>query len=253
MQASFSTRISSCAPDKVLVVEDDSDIVEILSLYLGGSGYDVLSAGNGVDSIDLLRSQGASMVLVDLMMPSMNGFDFIKEVRTFSDAPIVIVSARNQPSDKMLGLDLGADGYITKPFDPMEVLAYVRAMLRRYRQVDADVSNHSLEVNNGNQSVEDPIIYANDLELNRDTLVLRKRGVVVPLTASELKILMKLLSCPGRVFTKTQLYESASGSCYGGSDSVMVHVSNIRSKIEDNPNSPSHIMTVRGLGYRFEL
>lgn len=130
MQASFSTRSSSSAPDKVLVVEDDSDIVEILSLYLGGSGYNVLSAGNVVDGIDLLREQGASMVLVDLMMPSMNGFDFIKEACEFSDAPIVIVSARNQPSDKMLGLDLGADGYIIKPFDPMEVLAYVRAMLR---------------------------------------------------------------------------------------------------------------------------
>lgn len=233
--------------DKILIVEDDDDIVEILSLYLSSSGYDVDSASNGTEGIERLRTSGASAILVDLMMPSMNGFDFIKQARTFCDAPIIIVSARNQPTDKMLGLDLGADGYITKPFDPVEVLAYVRAVLRRYHQGGS--GGICSVQNDDGQSV----IQAGRLSLDLNTLVLRKDGVVINLTASELKIIAKFLQSPRHIFTKAQLYEVVSGSTYGdGAESIMVHISNIRSKIEDDPNKPQFIVTVRGLGYRYE-
>ncbi len=184
--------------DTILVVEDDPDIVEILRLYLGSSGYRFLSAGDGERGLDVLRNSDVSLALVDLMMPSMNGFDFIKEARSFTDIPIIIVSARNQPSDKVLGLDLGADGYVTKPFDPTEVLAYVRAALRRYRQGKAAEHDGAEGASTGEKNV----LSAGDLELDLDTLVLRKRGNVMPLTASELKILHKMMSAPGHVFTK---------------------------------------------------
>ena len=140
----------------ILVVEDDPDIVEILRLYLESSGYRFLSAGDGKHGLDVLHESDASLALVDLMMPSMNGFDFIKEARAFTDIPIIIVSARNQPSDKVLGLDLGADGYVTKPFDPTEVLAYVRAfvfgfavppLVRRPRMATAPESAPHVSVN----------------------------------------------------------------------------------------------------------
>ncbi len=228
--------------DCVLIVEDDHDIVEILSLYLTGAGYEVCSAPDGAQGLDILRSGGVSVVLADLMMPNVNGFDFIKEARSFTTVPIIIISARNQASDKMVGLDLGADGYITKPFEPLEVISYVRAMIRR--------STMQTPSQNSSQT---SVVRAGDLELDTERLIVRKRGQIVALTASEFKIIARLISSPGRVYTKDQLYEAVSGDTYeGGGESIMVHISNIRSKIEDDPSNPRIIQTVRGLGYRFE-
>ncbi len=227
--------------ERVLIVEDDHDIVEILTLYLSGAGFEVEAAPDGKQGIEALRKQSASVVLVDLMMPHMNGFDFIKEARTFSNIPIVVVSARSQPSDKALGLDLGADGYITKPFDPTEILAYVRAMIRR--------SNMTTQESDATTTT---ILRVGDIELDTEQLVVFKRGKSVALTASEFKIILRMMSSPGRVFTKAQLYEAISGESYDdGGDTIMVHISNIRSKIEDDPSCPQIIETVRGLGYRF--
>lgn len=226
--------------ERVLVVEDDPDIVEILRLYLEGSGYVVLSAKNGADGLELLGREQVAVILTDIMMPVMNGFDFIKRARDITDAPIIILSARDQVSDKLVGLDSGADGYITKPFDPMEALAYVRAAIRRYG-------------GSGPSDGSKRVLRAGDLEMDVDGLTLRKRGEVVSLTASELKIMAKLLSTPGRIFTKAQLYEAVTGVSYeGGEDSIMVHISNIRAKVEDDPSHPKVITTVRGLGYKIE-
>ena len=178
-------------------------------------------------------------------MPEMNGFDFIKEARSVSNAPIIIISARSQPTDKMLGLDLGADGYITKPFDPIEVLAYIRAVLRRCNALSARGPS--------NISPDGSVVRMGVIEFDKESLIVRKNSNAVSFTASELKIFSKLFSSPGRVYTKAQLYELISASSHGGGeDSIMVHISNIRSKIEDDPNNPARIVTVRGLGYRFE-
>lgn len=180
------------------------------------------------------------------MMPEMNGFDFIKEARSVSNAPIIIISARSQPTDKMLGLDLGADGYITKPFDPIEVLAYIRAGSQTLQCIVRKRPKQHF-------TRRFLVVRMGAIEFDKESLIVRKNSNVVSFTASELKIFSKLFSSPGRVYTKAQLYELISASSHGGGeDSIMVHISNIRSKIEDDPNNPAHIVTVRGLGYRFE-
>lgn len=206
----------------------------------------VLSASDGVEGLEALGRERVDLSLVDLMMPNVNGFEFISSARAMTDVPIIVVFARGNPADKALGLDLGADGYITKPFDPSEVLAYVRAVLRRYRNgLSASLRSED------EPSTSPGILSCGDLELDREALVLRKRGRVVPLTVSEIKIVMRLMSAPGRIFTKAQLYEAASGiSTEASSESVMVHISNIRAKIEDDPAKPAYIVTVRGLGYK---
>ena len=169
----------------VLVAEDDEDIRELLSLYLEGDGYDLLVASNGKEALEALESEDADIMLVDIMMPLMNGVDFIKKARKVCDAPIIVVSARTQTSDKTLVLGLGADGYITKPFDPLEVLALVKALLRRSQTPSA------LNGKNG-----DSVIVVGPLELDLDALVLRKNGDEIPLTAAELKIMVKLMRNP---------------------------------------------------------
>lgn len=225
--------------ETVLVVEDDPDITEILSLYLGGGGYAVRTACDGLSGLDELRAGGVSVVLADVMMPRMNGYDFVRAVREFSSVPVIFVSARTQAADRIVGLDAGADGYVTKPFDPMEVLAYVRAVLRRATVGAAAGSSGTLCVR--------------DLVLDANRLVLRKAGQVVPLTAAELKMMLCLMRAPGRIFTKAQLHEAVTGEVgIGAEESVVVHVSNIRAKIGDSDPSAPYIKTVRGLGYRLE-
>lgn len=227
----------------ILVAEDDSDIVEILRLYLHAAGYRVLTAADGVAALEIMRRENIAVALVDLMMPRMNGFDFIRELRTFSTCPAIIVSARSMPADKVLALDQGADGYITKPFDPMEVTAYIRAVLRCAATVQTPSSSAAL--------------HAGALTLDSDKLQLIQGERVATLTAAEFKIMAQLMADPGRVFSKSQLYACVCGcgedGASGGEASVMVHISNIRAKIEENPASPVFIKTVRGLGYRLEV
>ncbi len=228
------------APVTVLLADDDPDIVEILRLYLMGAGYDVRTARDGEQALDIMRAEEISVALVDIMMPRLNGYDFIRAARRISDAPIIIVSARSMTADKVLGLDVGADGYITKPFDPMEVTAYIRAMLRR---VDAPTAPR--------------VLSAGDLALDTERLAFTRAGAPVALTAAELKIMAQFLSAPGRVFTKEQLYACICGAdadqVAGCESSVMVHISNIRAKVEDDPSHPSYITTVRGMGYRLDV
>ena len=235
--------------DLVLIVEDDADITEIITLYLTSSGYDVVSSANGKEGLSMLRTREVSCVILDLMMPVMNGFDFLREMREFCDAPVIVLSAHAQQADKTLSLELGADSFIPKPFDSMEVIAYVKAAIRRYKTMGSARSG----AKDAGAYRPRQVIVAGDFELDLEELVLRKRGEVIALTAFEFKIMAKLISAPGRVFTKAQLYEAAIGESYeGAQDTVMVHISNIRSKIEDDPSNPTAIATVRGLGYRFD-
>ncbi|AEB06567.1 two component transcriptional regulator, winged helix family [Coriobacterium glomerans PW2] len=231
--------------DTVLIAEDDGDIIEILSLYLGGSGYEVRAARNGADALEILRREQVAVALVDIMMPKMNGYDLIKAARAESQVPIIIISARAEAADKIIGLDAGADGYITKPFDPLEVTAYIRAVLRR-----GGSHGHATQSLSGRG---DGRIQVGDLEFDTERLCLAKGGEPIALTAAELRIVAALMSRPGRIFTKAQLYACVNGRpCDSGANSVMVHISNIRAKLEDDPLSPRFIKTVRGLGYRLE-
>ena len=226
----------------ILIAEDDPDIRELLRLYLAGEGYEILAADNGIDALELLRTREISMALVDIMMPGMNGYDLIRRLRSFSNIPVIILSAKITDPDRILGLNLGADAYLTKPFNPLEVVAYVKAALRRFYQLGAEPARNA-----------ESIYTVGELRLDLDRFELTKNGKPVPLTSAELKILARMMKSPGRIFTKAQLYECINGDFYSSDDNtMMVHISNIRSKIEDDPSSPRYIITQRGLGYKIE-
>ena len=225
----------------ILIAEDDRDITELLTLYLTGAGYAVRTAEDGAQALAQLRAGGISLVLADIMMPGLSGYELIRQARSFSDLPIIILSARTMDADRLLGLDIGADAYLTKPFNPLEVVAYVKAALRRCSRADAG------------QDTAAPLLRVGALELDTAQFTLRKNGQPVPLTSTELKILAQLMRSPGRVFTKAQLYECVGGAYYESDDNtMMVHISNLRAKIEDDPAHPQYIRTVRGLGYKIE-
>lgn len=277
--------------ETVLIVEDDQDIVELLSLYLTGSGYDVVTAGNGEDALEQLQQHPADIALVDIMMPRMNGYDFIRALRATDNIPVIIISARTQAADKIVGLDAGADGFIAKPFNPLEVTAQIRALLRRRATDVADAlaaagrtaptadEARATAPSEGEASLPGPdasgpsdraaaestpapstpsqdgahVLRVGDLAFDTERLELFKGGTPIPLTAAELKIMATFMAAPGRVFSKAQLYACINGESFAGSEaSVMVHVSNIRAKLEDDPLRPAYIKTIRGMGYKID-
>ncbi len=219
----------------ILIAEDDADIRGLLRLYLEGEGYRVLEAEDGARALELAREEPPDMAILDIMMPGMNGFELTRALRKFSDVPILILSAKSQDNDKILGLNLGADDYIAKPFNPVEIVARVKAQLRRAARTTGDV------------------LQVRDLSLDTASFQLTKGGEAILLTPMEYKILALLMRSPGRIFTKIQLYEGAVGPYFEGDDNtMMVHISKLRDKIEDDPKNPRYIITVRGLGYKLE-
>lgn len=220
--------------ERILIAEDDEDIVELLSLYLESNNYEVTSANNGEDALNTIKEETISLAIVDIMMPKMNGYELIKSIRKFSDIPIIITSAKSMDNDKILGIDIGADVYITKPFNPLEVVAYVKSLLKK--------KSNSLNV-----------IKIGALTLDQERYVVMKNDKVITLTSVEYKILSKLMLNPGKVLSKSQLYEYINGEEFQNDDNtMMVHISNLRSKIEDDPANPEYIKTVRGVGYKIE-
>ena len=231
----------------VLIVEDDGDITDFLTLYLTSNDFHVFSASNGEEALKIVRQQRISIALVDVMMPKMNGYEFIKAVRRNTSFPIIIVSAKAMDEDEVLGLDIGADAYIKKPFNPLVLVAQVKAVLRRTYKLDGGFARKE------NERGDSAVLTVGDLEFDLDKFILKKRGEVLPLTLTELKIMAKLMKTPGRVYTKAQLYQCINGDFYENDDNtMMVHISNIRAKIEDSPDMPGYIKTVRGLGYKIE-
>lgn len=225
----------------VLLAEDDEDIVKLLRLYLENEGFDVVWAKDGVEACEIFDREKINIALVDIMMPRMNGYELTKYIRAKSNVPIIILSAAQLDSDKILGLNLGADDYMVKPFNPLELIARINAHLRRFYKL-------------GNmQEKTDSKLHNGELCLDTETLTLEKNGTPVNLTATEFKILALLMKSPGRVFTKMQIYEEVNGDYYSTDDNtMMVHISNLRDKIETDPKNPRYIKTVRGLGYKIE-
>lgn len=229
---------------KILVVEDDKDIAEVIRLYLGNEGYEIITARDGLSGYEILQKEDIHLAVVDIMLPKMNGYDLVKKTRENSNVPILILSAKNMDSDKILGLDLGADDYLTKPFNPLELVARVKSNIRRYysmgnAQTEADISNRKWQVG--------------ELVLDEDAVTLTKAGEVVAITPTEYKMLALFMKTPGKVYTKKQIYQEVSGECYVNDDNtLMVHISNLRDKIEDNPRTPKYIKNVRGIGYKIE-
>ena len=219
----------------ILIAEDDADIRSLLRLYLEGEGFRVAEAADGAAALDLARTEPPDMAILDVMMPGMNGFELTRALRAYSDVPILFLSAKSQDNDKILGLNLGADDYIAKPFNPVEIVARVRAQLRRAARTGGDV------------------LRVGDLALDTASFQLTRGGTPIPLTPMEYKVLALLMRAPGRIFTKVQLYEGAVGPYFEGDDNtMMVHISKLREKIEEDPKNPRYIITVRGLGYKIE-
>lgn len=226
---------------KILVAEDDEDIVELLTLYLSNEGYEILSAYNGEDALRIAKETKVDLAVLDIMMPKMNGYELTKKLREVSNLPILILSAKNQDSDKILGLGLGADDYLTKPFNPLEIIARVKAALRRFYDLGAGAATSTDRLCVG------------DLVLDTSTCTLWKNDTEISLTPTEYKILALLMKSPGRIFTKVQIYESINGEYFENDDNtMMVHISKLRDKLEEDPRSPRYIKTVRGLGYKIE-
>ncbi len=218
-----------------LIAEDDADIRDLLRLYLEGEGFQILETGDGATALRIAREQSPSMAILDIMMPEMNGFELTRALRKYSNIPILILSAKSQDNDKILGLNLGADDYIAKPFNPVEIVARVKAQLRRAERTGGSV------------------LTVRDLSLDTASFQLTKNGQPILLTPMEYKILAMLMRSPGRIFTKIQLYDGAIGTYFEGDDNtMMVHISRLREKIEDDPKNPRHIIAVRGLGYKIE-
>lgn len=227
---------------KILIAEDDKDIVELLALYLENDAFTIFKAYDGLQALEILKNEHIDLLVIDIMMPNMDGYETIKKIRESSHLPIIVLSAKSMDQDKILGLGMGADMYMTKPFNPLEVIANIKALLRR--TYDFQIQSND----NTNMTTK-----LGELEYDKDKMVLKKNGQVIALTACELKILIKMMKSPGRVFTKGQLYEAIGNDYYiRDDDTMMVHISKIRAKIEDNPSAPRYIKTVRGLGYKFD-
>ena len=227
---------------KILVAEDDTDIQEVLRLYLVNSGVEVVSAYDGSEAYELMLSEKPDLALLDIMMPVINGYELTKKIREISNIPIIILSAMNADSDKILGLDIGADDYITKPFNPLEVIARIQSNLRRKYKLDSSAAE-----GNGD------MLTVGELKLDTKKFILYKNGEEIMLTPTEFKILSLFMEKPGMVFTKAQIYQRINGDFYETDDNtMMVHISKLRDKLGDNSKSPTYIKTVRGLGYKIE-
>ncbi|MCI6753503.1 response regulator transcription factor [Galactobacillus timonensis] len=225
----------------ILIAEDDEDIRQLVSLYIQNEGWTPLLAKDGEEAMRLSKTFHIDLAVLDLMMPKLDGYEVTKELRSSSNLPIIILSAKNMDTDKIRGLDLGADDYVTKPFNPMELIARIKSQLRRYYQLGANVRK------------EQQTYISGPLVLNLRTMTLTKNGERIALTPTEFKLLSILMASHATVFTKMQLYKAIAGSYFESDDNtIMVHISNLRDKIEDDPKNPKFIKTVRGLGYKFE-
>lgn len=220
----------------ILIAEDKQEIAELVKLFLIKEGYNVFIASDGKIALEQVQKEIYDLCIFDIMMPYINGLELTKEVRKFSSVPIIILTAKNLESDKILGLDLGADDYITKPFSSLELVSRVNALLRRTYSL-----SNQIEFKFG------------PLTINKEKCIVTKNGDNCNLTATEYKILLKLLSSPEHVFTKSQLYDAVGENYYQGDDNtIIVHISKLRDKIEDDPKEPKLIKTIRGLGYKIE-
>lgn len=232
----------------ILIVDDQPEITELLSLYLKKEGFQIIEAHDGMDAFQPIAKEKIDLMLVDIMMPIIDGYQLIKKVRETLRVPIIIISAKQEDQDKIEGLSLGADDFIQKPFNPLEVVARVQALLRRSY-------NYSIETTTQPEDYKYRKKIVGDLTLDEDSFAIIKQEKIIQLTKIEYKIIEMLMETPGRVFTKQQIFERAWNDYYIGGEednTINVHISKLRDKIEENPKKPIYIKTVRGLGYKFE-
>ncbi len=227
---------------KILVCDDDKDIVEAIKIYLSGEGFEVLGAYDGYEALEIMEKTEIDLLLLDVMMPGLDGIRTTLKVRETSGIPIIILSAKSEDTDKILGLNIGADDYLTKPFNPLELVARVKSHLRRYTQL-------------GNMgSMEDSKVYTcGDLRINDETKEVFVSEELIKLTPIEYNILLLLVKNPGKVFSIDEIYEQIWNETPVGADNtVAVHIRHIREKIEINPKEPRYVKVVWGVGYKVD-
>lgn len=221
----------------ILVVDDEPKLVSVVRGYLEQAGYEVVTAGNGREALFAARDHQPDLIVLDMMMPVMDGLSFLREYQKEGSAPIIALTARVDETDKILGLEMGADDYITKPFSPRELTARVRAVLRR---------------TGGGAQPESKLLRAGNLLLDEDAHIVKLNNAQIELTPMEYNLLYTLMSHPGRAYSRMELLEHAQGFAYDGYErTVDVHIKNLRKKIETDPSQPEYVLTVFGVGYRF--
>lgn len=226
--------------DRILIADDEQEIRSLLRLYLENAGYAVSEAADGKEAAEKLKAGDIDLCLLDIMMPETDGYHVLKNLREFSNIPVIIISAKDTDPEKILGLDLGADDYMVKPFSPLEAVARVKTNLRRYHEMKQD-----------QKSVQHEIIKHRDLVLDLDACCLYKKEEKIDLTSVEFRILSMFMEHPGKVYTKQQIYERGWGDEYAVADNnIMVCISKLRAKLGDTDGD--YIKTIRGLGYRME-
>ena len=228
---------------RILIVEDEKEINDAIEIYLKTQGYEVLKAFNGKQGINIIQNNEIHLAIIDIMMPIMDGIEMTLKIRNKYDFPIIMLSAKSEDIDKITGLNIGAGDYITKPFVPMELLARVSSQLRRYSQF--------LEMKNKIMDVRNKYIIGG-LEMDLDTKEVSVDGYIIKVTPIEFKILELLMSHPGKVFSADNIYESVWQEKAINTDTVMVHIRNLREKIEINPKNPRYLKVVWGVGYKIE-
>ena len=229
---------------RILVVEDDKEIREGILIYLKNQGYLVFQAENGLEGLKVIEQEKIHLAIVDIMMPVMDGITMLMKLReTNHEFPVIMLSAKSEEVDKIMGLNMGADDYVTKPFTPLELLARVNSHLRRYAKYLSAVSE---------EGEKEHIYTIGGLELNEDTVEVTVDGEPVRLTPMEFKIVQLLIKNPGRVFSADEIYERIWNEKAVNTDTIMVHVRNIREKIEIDPRNPKYLTVVWGVGYKID-
>lgn len=224
---------------KILIADDEPEIRELLRLYLEKDGYDIIEAADGMQAMSVINEGTIDLAILDIMMPGIDGYRVLRNIREKNNIPVIMLSAKSDDSDKILGLDMGADDYITKPFKPLEAVARVNSNIRRFYSLGA-----------GKQRQVDELT-VRDLKLDLNACLLKQGEKTIELTSVEFKIMKLFMENPGRVFTKQQLFEGGWGDEYLVSDNnIMVCISKLRAKLSDDANA--YIKTIRGLGYRLE-
>lgn len=227
----------------VLIVEDEKEICDGIEIYLRNQGYNVFKASNGIEGLKIIEKETLHLAIVDIMMPKMDGITMVIKLRENHEFPIIMLTAKSEEMDKIMGLNIGADDYVTKPFNPMELLARVNSQLRRY-------SKYLRVINNLEENINSFVI--GGLDLNTDTKEVTIDGEEVKLTPIEFKILELLMKNCGKVFSAESIYEHVWNEQAINTDTVMVHVRNIREKIEIDRKNPKYLKVVWGVGYKVE-
>lgn len=231
------------AEPRILVVDDEKAIADLIEIHLLAEGFQVIKASNGVEALRLVEQQEPDLVILDIMMPGMDGLEVCRALRRDRNVPILMLSAKSEDIDKILGLKTGADDYLTKPFNPLELVARVRAQLRRYLMLNPAAA----------AAPRAEVISIGGLEINRDGRTVSKDGRPLSLTPTEYEILLLLAANQGRVFSSEEIFERVWKERYFESNNtVMVHIRRLREKVEDDPSHPTLIKTVWGVGYKIE-